>query len=120
MKLELTSTKNNPIMGRKELIFRIEEPSTPRRADVRREVAVMMRTDVDKVYVRSLTTTSGTRVTTGVAHVYNDAAKALKVEPKHIVARNNPTEKAENAEETPNLEEKPEEKPKEKPKEVDA
>jgi ribosomal protein S24E len=109
MKLEMTSTKNNPIMGRKELAFRIEEPSTPGRADVRREIAVAMKTDIDKVYVRSLITTSGTRVTTGVAHVYSDAAMALKIEPKYIVARNNPTEKAE---ETP--------KPEEKSKEADA
>jgi ribosomal protein S24E len=112
MKLEMTSTKNNPIMGRKELAFRIEEPSTPGRADVRREIAVAMRTDVDKVYVRSLTTTSGTRVTTGIAHVYSDAAMALKVEPKYIVARNNPAEEAEKTEETP--------KPEEKSKEADA
>ncbi|MCJ7573286.1 hypothetical protein MUO93_03355 [Candidatus Bathyarchaeota archaeon] len=112
MKLELTSTKNNPIMGRKELAFKVEEPSTPGRADVRREIAVAMRTDVDKVYIRSLTPTSGTRVTTGVAHVYSDAAMALKVEPKYIVARNNPTEEAEKAEETP--------KPEEKSKEADA
>lgn len=112
MKLELTSTKNNPILDRKELAFRIEEPSTPGRADVRREIAVAMRTDVDKVYIRSLTPTSGTRVTTGVAHVYSDAAMALKVEPKYIVARNNPTEEAEKTEETP--------KPEEKSKEADA
>jgi len=112
MKLELTSTKNNPIMGRKELAFKVEEPSTPGRADVRREIAVAMRTDVDKVYIRSLTPTSGTRVTTGIAHVYGDAAMALKVEPKYIVARNNPTEEAEKAEETP--------KPEEKLKEADA
>ena len=115
MKLELTSTKNNPIMGRKELAFKVEEPSTPGRADVRREIAVAMRTDVDKVYIRSLTPTSGTRVTTGVAHVYSDAAMALKVEPKYIVARNNPTEEAEKAEKT---EETP--KPEEKSKEADA
>jgi ribosomal protein S24E len=37
---------------------------------------------------------------------------ALKVEPKYIVARNNPTEEAEKAEETP--------KPEEKSKEADA
>jgi ribosomal protein S24E len=99
-------------MGRKELAFKVEEPSTPGRADVRREIAVAMRTDVDKVYIRSLTPTSGTRVTTGIAHVYSDAAMALKVEPKYIVARNNPTEEAEKAEETP--------KPEEKLKEADA
>jgi ribosomal protein S24E len=110
MKLELTSTRNNPILGRKEITFRIEEPSTPSRADVRREMAVLMKTDVDKVYIRGLNTTSGTRATTGTVHVYDDAANALKVEPKHIVARNNPTEKTEKAEETPRAEEKPKEK----------
>jgi ribosomal protein S24E len=88
VKLELTSTKINKVVGRKELVFKVVEASTPSRADVRREIAVLMRTEPDKVYVCALETKSGTRVTTGLAHVYNDAATAEIVEPKYIITRN--------------------------------
>jgi ribosomal protein S24E len=88
MKLDLTSTKINKVIGRKELSFKIIEASTPSRTDVRREIAVLMRTEPDNVYVRTLQTKSGTRVTTGIANVYNDAATALAVEPKYIITRN--------------------------------
>jgi ribosomal protein S24E len=88
VKLELTSTKINKVIGRKELSFRVTEASTPSRADVRREIAVLMRTELENVYVRAIEAKSGTRVTTGLAHVYNDVATAESVEPKYIIARN--------------------------------
>jgi len=100
VKLELTSTKINKVVGRKELAFKIDEASTPSRADVRREIAVVMRTELDNVYVRELKTKSGTRKTTGVAHIYNDVATALTVEPKYIITRNKGKEAAK-AEEKP-------------------
>ena len=59
-----------------------------------------MRTELDNVYVRVLKTKSGTRIITGVAHVYNDAATALNVEPKYIITRNKGKE-AVKAEEKP-------------------
>jgi ribosomal protein S24E len=47
-----------------------------------------MRTQPENVYIRTLRTTTGNRVTTGVAHVYNDAERAVKIEPKYIITRN--------------------------------
>ena len=111
VKLELTSTKINKVAGRKELAFKITEASTPSRADVRREIAVVMRTEVDNVYVRVLNTKSGTRQTTGIAHVYNDAKVALVTEPKYIITRNKGKETAK-AEEKPAAAAKPEEEKK--------
>ena len=88
MKLDLTSTKINQLLGRKELKFRIDEHATPNRIEVRREIAVVMRTEPEKVIIRALNTISGSRVVTGVAHVYNDVATLEKVEQKYIIARN--------------------------------
>jgi ribosomal protein S24E len=88
VKLELTSTKINKVVGRKELSFRIDEASTPSRADVRRDIAVLMRTEPDNVYVRELNTKTGTRMVTGIAHVYDDAKTAATIEPKYIIIRN--------------------------------
>ena len=59
-----------------------------------------MRTDPDNVYVRELNTKTGTRIVTGLAHVYNDVATALTVEPKYIITRNKGKEAAK-AEEKP-------------------
>ncbi|MCX6649456.1 MAG: 30S ribosomal protein S24e [Candidatus Bathyarchaeota archaeon] len=111
MKLELTSTKINKVVGRKELAFKVDEASTPSRADVRRDIAVLMRTELDNVYVRKLKTKAGTRKITGVAHVYNDAATALAIEPKYIITRNKGKE-AVKAEETPAAAAAPEEEKK--------
>jgi len=88
LKLVLTSTKTNPLFKRREVEFRVEEPSTPSRSSVRIELAVALRVEMNQVYVREMKTRSGTRTTLGVAHVYEDPETALKVEPKHIIERN--------------------------------
>lgn len=111
MKLELTSTRINKMIGRKELAFKIVEAATPSRADVRREIAVLMRTDLENVYVQNLETKTGSRLVIGVAHVYNDAKAALAVEPKHIIARNKGKE-ASIPEKTPEVPNSPEEEKK--------
>jgi len=95
LKLELTSTKNNPLIGRREVAFRVEEKSTPDRSGIKVELATALRVNLDQVYVREIETKSGTHVTVGLAHVYDDPATALKVEPKHVIKRNEPKAKAE-------------------------
>jgi ribosomal protein S24E len=88
LNLVLTSTKTNPLFKRREIEFKVEEPSTPSRSSVRIELAVALRVEMNQVYVREMKTKSGTRTTLGVAHVYEDPETALKVEPKHIIERN--------------------------------
>jgi ribosomal protein S24E len=78
----------NPLIDRSEVIFQVEELATPRRAEVRRELAVLLKTDIEKVWVRRMETKTGTQRTKGLAHVYDDADKALRVEPGHIIQRN--------------------------------
>jgi len=88
LKLVLTSTKTNPLFKRREIEFKVEEPSTPSRSSVRIELAVALRVELNQVYVREMKTKSGTRTTLGISHVYEDPETALKVEPKHIIERN--------------------------------
>lgn len=90
MKLELTSTKVNPLIGRREVEFRVVEPVTPNRSSVKVELATALRVNLDQVYVQKMLTKSGTHLTVGVAHVYDDPATALRVEPKHVIRRNAP------------------------------
>ncbi len=88
MNLTITSTETNPLFKRREVEFKVEEPSTPSRSSVRIELSVALRVEMNQVYVREMKTRSGTRTTLGVAHVYEDPEAALKVEPKHIIERN--------------------------------
>ena len=88
MNLTITSTETNPLFKRREVEFRVEEPSTPSRSSVRIELAVALRVEMNQVYVREMKTRSGTRTTLGIAHIYEDPETALRVEPKHIIERN--------------------------------
>jgi len=66
---------------------------------VRRELAAMLKADLETVWVRRLETKTGTRRTIGLAHVYDDPARALAVEPEHIIERNQPPKEAVSEEE---------------------
>lgn len=65
--------------------------------------------ELDRVWVRSIETKTGTRTTVGLAHVYKDPGKALVVEPDYIIQRNQKPEKAIEAEK-PEAEEQESEK----------
>ncbi|MGD2200412.1 MAG: hypothetical protein PVJ38_02125 [Candidatus Bathyarchaeota archaeon] len=95
----MTETKKNALLGRREISFQIQEPSTPSRSEVRREFAVQMKAELDQVWIRSLKTKTGTHTTVGLVHIYDDAGKALEVEPQHIIQRNKTPEKAQEVEE---------------------
>jgi ribosomal protein S24E len=88
LELELTSVKKNPLFNRQEIEFKVTQKKTPSRSNVRIGVAVALKVDLNQVYVREIETKSGTHLTLGTAHVYNDPTEALKVEPKYIIERN--------------------------------
>lgn len=58
-----------------------------------------MKVELDKVWVRSIETKTGTHTTVGLAHVYNDPGKALEVEPDYIIQRNQKPEAVAESEE---------------------
>jgi ribosomal protein S24E len=88
MEIELTSTRDNPLLDRREISFQVHVAATPKRVEVRNKLATMLNTDLDRVWVRNMETKSGTHRTVGLAHVYNETADPLKLEPKHIIRRN--------------------------------
>lgn len=76
------------MIERKEINFKIVENITPKRVDVRKEIANTLETELDKVYIRHMGTVSGTRLTEGLAHVYDDVQAGKQFEPAHIIERN--------------------------------
>jgi len=88
LKLDLTSVRKNPLFNRQEVEFKVEQPVTPTRSAVKIDLAVALRVELNQVYVREIKTLSGTHTSVGKAHIYDDPAQALIVEPKYIIERN--------------------------------
>ena len=98
VELKVISARDNPLIGRREVAFEVEAPSTPSRAEIRRRLAEALNVDVEQVWVRRMLTKTGTHITVGEAHVYEDAEKALEFEPEHIIRRNRPPKEEDEAE----------------------
>jgi small subunit ribosomal protein S24e len=98
MEIKITSTKENPLLKRKEISFRIEhgpKGKTPGRLEVRKAVAVELKVSEELVFVQEMRTKTGTSTAEGSANAYESSEQAKSVEPKYIVQRNSPKLKEE-------------------------
>jgi len=98
MKLKLVSKEQNPLLKRKEVTFSVEHAQTggtPTRVEVRKQLATLLKTDLELVYVKHVETKTGTMVAIGEANAYDSIEQAKLMEPKHIIARNATPEKPE-------------------------
>lgn len=77
-------------------------------------MAVLLKVELDNVWVRNIETKTGTHTTVGLAHVYKDPGKALIVEPEYIIQRNQKPEAVAESEEQEAEEPKAEEQESEK------
>jgi ribosomal protein S24E len=96
MKLKIHSEKINPLLKRREIIFEIEHQqtgSTPTRLEVRKVLADVLKTEIEKIYVKKIETKKGTLIAMGTAHAYDNLDAAKLAEPKYIIQRNLPQEK---------------------------
>ena len=96
MKVNIISEENNPLLNRKELTISIEHlqnGGTPPRTEVSKQIASLLKTNPQLVYVKNLETKTGTMIALGEANVYASLDQAKLVEPKHIIARNKLPEK---------------------------
>ncbi len=96
MQVKIESTKDNPLLKRKEVGFTIVQgpkEKTPQRLEVKKAVAVEMQVGDEVVVIKRMHTKTGTSITQGVANVYQSVAQAKLVEPEYIRKRNSPPEK---------------------------
>jgi small subunit ribosomal protein S24e len=95
MEVKIVSEKKNPMLKRKEVDFTVEHGdtgSTPSRKDIRKAVAVALKTDENIVFLKKFETKTGTHTAVGLANVYDSLEQAKRVEPEYIVKRNIPPE----------------------------
>jgi len=96
MQVKIESTKDNPLLKRKEVSFTIiqgPKEKTPPRLEAKRAVAIEMKIGDEGVFIKKMHTKTGTSITQGVANVYQNIAQAKLVEPEYIIKRNSPPEK---------------------------
>jgi small subunit ribosomal protein S24e len=100
MQIKIESTKDNPLLKRTEVGFTITQgpkEKTPERLAVKHAVAIEMKIGDEVVFIKHMRTKTGTKITQGVANVYQSVDQAKLVEPKYILKRNNPPEKPKEA-----------------------
>jgi small subunit ribosomal protein S24e len=96
MEIKIVTSKENPLLKRKEVEFRIEhgpQSKTPGRLDVKKALASELKVGDELVFVKEMRTLTGTGTSVGHANAYKTVEQAKKVEPDYIVKRNSPPEK---------------------------
>ena len=96
MEVKIVSKKDNSLLKRKEVYFKLDHGqtgSTPQRLEVKKAVATELKTNSDLVFIKRLKTKTGTHLADGVANVYDTLEQAKRIEPEYIIKRNIPPEK---------------------------
>jgi small subunit ribosomal protein S24e len=78
-------------MKRKEIKFNVDHSqngSTPSRANVRIQLALLLKTKPELVFVKNFKTKKGTRFAVGQANIYDSINLARDMEPNHVISRN--------------------------------
>lgn len=90
METEVISKKENPLMRRTEVRFKLLHPKegTPRRETVRDNIAKLMNVPKDRVVIERLTSEFGKVETLGYAKIYASSKDAVEIEQKYILVRN--------------------------------
>ncbi len=91
LKIKILSQKHNPLLKRKEVTFEVdhrEEGQTPSRLELRKNLANMLKTKLDLIFVEKVETKTGTMTAVGEANAYETPEQAKLVESKHIITRN--------------------------------
>ena len=90
MRLEIIGKFENKLLERVEYVFKInhEAQGTPSRKDIREAVSKFLGIDKDLVVVRRVKTPFGVNEAYAEVFVYENKENLLKIEPKHILKRN--------------------------------
>ncbi|MFQ6051911.1 MAG: 30S ribosomal protein S24e [Candidatus Hydrothermarchaeota archaeon] len=90
MEIQIIEEKDNPLLKRKEVRFKIihEKGPTPKREEVLNKLSSLIRADKELLIIDSLNTQFGKPVTEGYAKVYNSVERMKFVEPKHKIRKN--------------------------------
>jgi len=95
MEVKIVSTKENPLLKRKEVNFRVEQDpkgTTPARLEVKKALAAKLKSNEELVFIKNMRTMTGTNTAVGIANAYETVEQAKFIEPEYIRKRNSPPE----------------------------
>jgi small subunit ribosomal protein S24e len=95
MEIKIVSTKENPLLKRKEVNFRVEQDprgKTPARLAVKKALAAELKIKEEMVFIKKMRTMTGTSTAVGIANAYETVEQAKFIEPEYIRKRNSPPE----------------------------
>jgi small subunit ribosomal protein S24e len=95
MEIEILEEKQNPLIDRTEVKFRLQHfgESTPNRLEVKKKIAAMQGSDEKLTIIRKIKSFFGSTESIGSAYVYGNAEDLQFYEPFHIQVRNLPSDK---------------------------
>jgi|YelNatPaOPRAMG01_1025707.scaffolds.fasta_scaffold06420_7 small subunit ribosomal protein S24e len=90
MEIEFLETKDNPLLERMEIRFKVTHPGEPTvsREAVREKIASLAKSTKERVIIDSMYSTFGLGQTIGYAKVYRTVEDAKNHERKHLLVRN--------------------------------
>lgn len=89
MDIHIIEDKNNPLLNRREVVFKVDhESATPSRKSIVDRIAATMNSKEGLVVIDNLKTEFGKRETIGYAKIYETEERAKQVERPHITERN--------------------------------
>jgi small subunit ribosomal protein S24e len=91
MEVNIVSTKENPLLKRKEVCFRVEhgpKGKTPSRLEVKKAIAAKLKINEALVFIKKMRTMTGTNTAVGVVNAYESVEQAKLIEPDYIIQRN--------------------------------
>jgi len=113
MEIDFENRKENKILGREEIIFRVRyEGKTPSREKIREHLRNMLGKGF--VVIEYIKTLYGVPEARGYARVYESEEQAKKIEEEHIIERNFGKKKGKEVKETVKEEKEAKEEKKEK------
>ncbi len=89
MEIKITEDKKQPLFSRRLVVADVEfgEGKTPSRAELRSQIAKLVKVESKLLSVRKIVTGYGLRKATVEAYAYSSEAELEKLEPKHIKKR---------------------------------
>ena len=90
MEISIVNKKDNPLLGRTEVHFKVDHASakTPTRDEVRDKLAALLNTKKQLVVVDHMASSFGRAATAGYARVYPNAETIGKLERGFLLKRN--------------------------------
>ena len=95
MEIEIESKRNNPLLNRTEVHFRINHVNekTPNRNIIKTELAEKLNSKKENVIIDKINTSFGLQEITGYAKIYTSSKQAESIEIKYLIDRNKVKEK---------------------------